>query len=283
MTRVAGVQRVGDARSVHSLTAPRARAPPPRATRRAVKAHAGHTAEPAWTRRTLLTGTGVLGASLYLPPPPALAFDNPVDRGNGYVRYFGEATSASSYGGYGGNQQDQDIENFKYWFDVPGTWKGEIVTKQQKGYQGIDAVFSNPANKTTNAYVITFPGYNKLKSDYEEIISDLALADSKLQDAVSGAQGDETFTVTERTAADGQVFVDYNIIAAPYTTLCSITTYNKRLYAILVWSTRADYEANKESLNTIRNSLEMVKQSAEDIKAAQYFQRGAINCTMGEC
>lgn len=50
-----------------------------------------------------------------------------------------------------------------------------------------------------------------------------------------------------------------------------------------VWSTRADYEANKESLNTIRNSLEMVKQSAEDIKAAQYFQRGAINCTMGEC
>jgi hypothetical protein len=54
------------------------------------------------------------------------------------------------------------------------------------------------------------------------------------QDAVSGAQGDETFTVTERTAADGQVFVDYNIIAAPYTTLCSITTYNKRLYAILV-------------------------------------------------
>jgi hypothetical protein len=90
MTRVAGVQRVGDARSVHSLTAPRARAPPPRATRRAVKAHAGHTAEPAWTRRTLLAGTGVLGASLYLPPPPALAFDNPVDRGNGYVRYFGE-------------------------------------------------------------------------------------------------------------------------------------------------------------------------------------------------
>jgi hypothetical protein len=35
--------------------------------------------------------------------------------------------------------------------------------------------------QSTNAYVITFAGYNKLKSDYEEIISDLALADSKLQ------------------------------------------------------------------------------------------------------
>jgi hypothetical protein len=35
-------------------------------------------------------------------------------------------------------------------------------------------------------------------------------------------------------AEDGQVFVDYDIVAEPYSTLCSVTTYNKRLYAILV-------------------------------------------------
>jgi hypothetical protein len=84
----------------------------------------GFTAEYGWTGLAALSGARVRGDMM-------------------------QATSASSYGGYGGNQQDQDIENFKYWFDVPGTWKGEIVTKQQKGYQGIDAVFSNPANKVS--------------------------------------------------------------------------------------------------------------------------------------
>jgi hypothetical protein len=59
----------------------------------------------------------------------------------------GQATSASSYGGYGGNEQDQDVESYKYWFDVPGDWKAEIVTKQEKGYQGIDARFSQPDRK----------------------------------------------------------------------------------------------------------------------------------------
>ena len=47
----------------------------------------------------------------------------------------------------------------------------------RRGFAVVALVFL----QSTNAYVITFAGYNKLKSDYEEIISDLALADSKLQ------------------------------------------------------------------------------------------------------
>jgi hypothetical protein len=52
----------------------------------------------------------------------------------------------------------------------------------------------------------------------------------------------DSFTVTERVEEDGQVFVDYDIVAEPYTTLCSITTYNKRLYAILVRPTCSSFE-----------------------------------------
>ena len=53
---------------------------------------------------------------------------------------------------------------------------------QEKGYLGIDSRWSNPASPKTNfVYLVTFPGYNKLKNDYEEIMGDLGLADPKLQ------------------------------------------------------------------------------------------------------
>jgi hypothetical protein len=46
----------------------------------------------AWSRRALLTSTGVLaGASLWMPSPPnALALENPSTLSNGFQRYFGQ-------------------------------------------------------------------------------------------------------------------------------------------------------------------------------------------------
>jgi len=213
-------------------------------------------------------------------PPPAHAFENPTVLGNGFVRFFGEATSASSYGGYGGNDQGTDIASFKYWYDVPDSWKADIVTKQEKGYLGIDSRFSDPKQKYSKAYVITFPGYVKLKEDKEEIMSDLALADAELQDAINLASD---FSFTQRKDPDGQVFVDYDIVAEPLSVLCTVTIYNKRLFALLAWSSSTNFDANRTKLTKIRDSLQTVKQSPEDLLKQLSLIRGAATCTMGEC
>lgn len=245
------------------------------------------------TRRTALAASTLsLVASSGLPdsqsqwspftPPAAYALDNPLNLENGYIRYFGQATSASSYGGYGGNEEATDLSQFKYWFDVPKNWKGDIVTKQEKGYLGIDARFSNPAApKKNKAYVITFPGYAKLKDDYEEILNDLALADPDLQDSIANA---DSFTFTERKLEDGQIFVDYDVISYPTSVLASITTYNKRLFAILAFSDADRFEERRAQMDVTRKSLECIKKSKEELQNdLTYFKRGAMTCTMGEC
>ena len=84
-----------------------------------------------------------------------------------------------SYGGYGGGDKSDD--RFKYTYEVPENWRADVINKIEKGVTGIDnrqyATVNNAVSKQTKAYVITFPGYLKLKDDREAIISDLAIAD----------------------------------------------------------------------------------------------------------
>ena len=144
-------------------------------------------------KSTLAISLSVAAAMELSLPEKALAFENPAQLPNGLQRYYGRATSASSYGGYGGTETEEDA--FKYYFDVPSDWKSEIVTKQEKGYQGVDARFSkSDKGSYPNAFLVTFPGYTKLKEDKTDILDDLAIADATLQDTLGFA---EEFTVVE--------------------------------------------------------------------------------------
>ena len=88
--RVAGMQR-----TVRSVRPHVARATPTRARGAAPRRLTVTASAEAWSRRALLTSTGVLaGASLWVPPPPsALALENPSQLSNGFQRYFGQVPS----------------------------------------------------------------------------------------------------------------------------------------------------------------------------------------------
>jgi hypothetical protein len=59
---------------------------------------------------------------------------NPTPLGDGFRKFYGEATSSSSYGGYGGNENNFD--KFKYFYDVPDGWQPDSVNKTEKSTNG---------------------------------------------------------------------------------------------------------------------------------------------------
>ena len=56
-----------------------------------------------------------------------------------YEVFFGAATPPTSYGGYGGNAE----EEAKYTFEYPSGWKSSVPNKVEKGTQGIDCRVTN--------------------------------------------------------------------------------------------------------------------------------------------
>mgnify|MGYP001260999857 CR=1 FL=1 len=112
-------------------------------------------------------------------------FTNPSDLGDGYRRLYGEATSSSSYGGYGGNENN--FEKFKYYYDLPNGWTADTINKTEKSTNGTDTKWSNPKLPAEKVYCVSLTGYNRLKEDRQELLGDLALSDYNLQDAIVGA------------------------------------------------------------------------------------------------
>lgn len=56
-----------------------------------------------------------------------------------YETFFGAASPPTSYGGYGGNAD----EDAKYTFEYPAGWKSSVPNKVEKGTQGIDCRVTN--------------------------------------------------------------------------------------------------------------------------------------------
>jgi len=56
-----------------------------------------------------------------------------------YETFFGAASPPTSYGGYGGNAE----EDAKYTFEYPAGWKSSVPNKVEKGTQGIDCRVTN--------------------------------------------------------------------------------------------------------------------------------------------
>merc|ERR1711990_362772 len=181
--------------------------------------------------RRQIFGTGLAAAIVVSLPSGARAegetFKNPSDLGDGYLRFYGEATTSSSYGGYGGNENNFD--KFKYYYS---RW-------------------SNPKSSGEKVYCVTLTGYNRLKEDRQGILSDLALSDYNLQDAIVAADSVE---VVDRDV-NGQTYVDFDLYGFFGAIFASVTVYGGRLYAVFSVVPDTLVEKDKEQAKRLRNSF----------------------------
>lgn len=207
---------------------------------------------------------------------------NPQDLGDGFKRFYGEATSSSSYGGYGGS--DNNFDKFKYYFEIPSSYEKDVVNKTEKSTNGTDARWVNPKDKRAEkAYCITLPGYMKLKDDRMGTFQDLALSDYTLQDAIYVVDGEPTVNdrYVGKTEPDqegkggspGQLYADYDLVGMDSFghIFATITVYGGRLYSLFVWvppgGNVEDGKRMRDSFRTIENV------NQEQMKADMEFYR----------
>mmetsp|Transcript_38282 Transcript_38282/g.94970 ORF Transcript_38282/g.94970 Transcript_38282/m.94970 type:complete len:272 (-) Transcript_38282:131-946(-) len=226
------------------------------------------SAEP--TRRQILS-TGLAAAFVGCVPLEARAennFKNPIALGDGYQRFFGEATSSSTYGGYGGNENN--FEKFKYFYDVPEGWQPESPNKTEKSTNGTDSRWSNPKLKDEKVYCVTLAGYKGLKEDRQGILSDLSLSDYNLQDAIIGA---DSIAVTEREV-DGQTYIDFDLYGFFGAIFVVITIYGSRLYAVFSIVPASVLERDVEQGKRLRRSFGTILKDDEQTRYdLEYYKR----------
>ena len=113
--------------------------------------------------RRQIFGTGLAAAIVVSLPSGARAegetFKNPSDLGDGYLRFYGEATTSSSYGGYGGNENNFD--KFKYYYDIPRLDRHREQGREVHKRHGQSLVQSKSSGE--KVYCVTLTGYNRLK------------------------------------------------------------------------------------------------------------------------
>ena len=210
-------------------------------------------------RRAMFAVTALMTLSGSAPRAKAEAIVNPQPIDEGWLRFYGEATSSSSYGGYGGNENNFD--KFKYYYDVPQGWEQDTVNKVEKSTNGTDNRWKSKKNKDAKVYSITLAGYGKLKEDREAIISDLALSDYNLQDAIIGA---DSFVTKDRDV-DGQTYVDYDLVGFYGNIFASITVYGGRLYSVFAFVPEGE---SVEAGRRMRDSFATINNKTEDETAA---------------
>jgi hypothetical protein len=188
---------------------------------------------------------------------------NPQPLEAGWMRFYGEATSSSSYGGYGGNENNFD--KFKYYFDVPAGWEQDSVNKVEKSTNGTDNRWKSKTLKGAIVYSVTLAGYAKLKEDRAAIISDLALSDYNLQDAIIAA---DSFVVSDRDV-DGQLYVDYELVGFFGHIFASITVYAGRLYSVFAVAPDGASDVDVAAAKRCRDSFATITRADSDRQAAE--------------
>jgi len=207
---------------------------------------------------------------------------NPKDLGDGFKRFYGEATSSSSYGGYGGS--DNNFDKFKYYFEIPSNYEKDTVNKTEKSTNGTDARWVNPKDKKAEkAYCITLPGYTRLKEDRMGTFEDLALSDYTLQDAIYVVDGEPTIAdryIGKREPDEegkggrpGQLYADYDLVGAESFghIFATITVYGGRLYSLFVWMPPGGSVESGKRMRDSYRTIENVNQ--EQMKADMEFYR----------
>lgn len=201
------------------------------------------------TRRSTLVslGASVLAASANLQARPAAAEAAP-----GFETFFGAATPPTSYGGYGGNAD----EDAKYTFEYPSGWKPSVPNKVEKGTQGIDCRVSNPRNKNQTITVVTFgrAGEDNKSfklTDIETTVQGFAGADYDLQDAIAM----ETGRTNGQREYNGEPYYDIQIDSPDVTYLITVTVNYGKVFALFVKSPTRLFQQDEAKLRRIQDTF----------------------------
>lgn len=145
------------------------------------------------------------------------------------------------------------------------------VNKIEKATNGTDSKWSSKRSRGEKIYLVTFPGYAKLKPQREDIMNDLAISDYDLQDILSGA---DDFRVQERTV-EGITYVDYDILSYKTNVLASVAADGGRLYAWFCWIPSGKWDQDESLARELRESFGVIRRGTEDEAKAtiEYYKR----------
>eukprot|EP00879_Flechtneria_rotunda_P002639 GHRR01002842.1.p1 GENE.GHRR01002842.1~~GHRR01002842.1.p1 ORF type:complete len:273 (+),score=75.84 GHRR01002842.1:66-884(+) len=200
---------------------------------------------PSLARRELLT-------AMTLAP---MMLQQAAQADTSYATFFGMATPPTSYGGYGGNANEQP----KYSFEYPLGWKQEVPSKVEKGTQGIDGRVVNPRSKDQRAFVITLARAGEDNksfrlTDIESTFASFAGADYDLQDALSDAIN----TTKLEADKDGIKFFNYEIESPAYRYLSSIAVKDGKVFALFVRSPSRMFTNSEGALRHIVDTFKLL-------------------------
>jgi hypothetical protein len=170
--------------------------------------------------------------------------------------YFGTASPPTSYGGYGGNAQ----EDAKYYFSYPSEWKIETVNKVKKGMQGIDCILYEKKGKGyPGAFVVTFSRAGEDNKTFklnnvETTFQGFAGADYDLQDAIT----ESTDTKQSQREIDGQTYFDYEIYSPVANYLATVTVQTGKVFAMFVKAPPKTFDTKEKLLRTVQQSFRTI-------------------------
>ncbi|GBF93346.1 hypothetical protein Rsub_06384 [Raphidocelis subcapitata] len=214
---------------------------------------------PGASRREILAaGTAAALIPTLLAQRPALADGE-------YAKFLGYATPPTSYGGYGGNANEQP----KYSFEYPVDWKAEVPSKVEKGTQGVDGRVVYPKGKDTRAFVITLgrAGEDNASfrlTDLDSTFAGFAGADYALQDSLSGATNIERSQRESNgiRGGGGGAANTHTPNACPrpqeFRYLSSIAVKDGKVFALFVRSPARAFGRNEPALRHIVETFELL-------------------------
>ncbi|KAJ8899199.1 hypothetical protein K2173_012375 [Erythroxylum novogranatense] len=195
---------------------------------------------------TTLAAT-VTAATILTTSPPSLS-----ESARSFQTYYDTAASAANYDGYGDNSDKK--ASVEYVYDVPDGWKERLVSKVEKGTNGIDSEFYNPKKRSEREYVISLSGFEQLAS-IDEVLNNLALSDLVLQDWIDGADS----VVSEvKKDGSGQLYYVYEIDGLGKHSLIKVTCTRNKLYAHFVNAPRPEWNRDVEILRHLHDSFKTV-------------------------
>lgn len=207
-------------------------------------------AKPLSSTLAAASAAAVILSSTFPLPPPALAADPT------FNVYYGTASSAANYGGYGGNSSKRDSAEYTY--EVPDGWKERLVSKVEKGTNGTDSEFYNPRKRSEKEYLTFLAGFRSL-APLDAVLGNLALSDVELQDLIATA---DSVTSEERKGDDGQLYYVYEIEGGNGAhSLISVTCARNKLYAHFVNAPKPEWDRDQDTLRRIHQSFRTVGSS----------------------
>lgn len=201
---------------------------------------------------TTLTATAA-SILLFTTPLPTLGVPNQT-----FHEYYGTASSAANYGGFGDNSNKKTAAEYTYL--VPDGWKEKLVSKIEKGTNGTDSEFYNPKKKSEKVYLTFLSGFRSL-APMDTVLGNLALSDVGLQDLIANAE-----SVVEKEISkgeNGQVYYVYEIVGGGGSghSLIAVTCVNNKVYSHFVNAQKVDWERDEEDLRKIHHSFQTFTKS----------------------